>query len=93
MGDLSDDYISAALAIYGAVEAQQSAKREKKARKVEKRRAAARLNEPEKETATAVDRGSETARRNRQRRRAAAGEDLGPLTLGTPGLLGESQGF
>ncbi len=44
--------------------------------------------ETTKKTATAVDRGSETARRNRQRRRARAGGDLGEPTLGTPGLFG-----
>lgn len=49
--------------------------------------------EPQKKTAAVVDRGTEAARRNRQRRRAAAGVDLGRPTLGTPGLLGASQGF
>lgn len=45
--------------------------------------------EPAKKTAAPVDRGSEAARRNRQRRRAAAGVDLGQPTLGTPGLFGQ----
>ena len=46
-----------------------------------------------KKTATPVDRGSEAARRNKQRRRAGLGADLGEPTLGTPGLFGASQGF
>ena len=46
-----------------------------------------------KKTATAVDRGSEAAKRNRQRRRAGLGADLGEATLGTPGLFGGVQGF
>ncbi len=46
-----------------------------------------------KKTAPAVDRGSETAKRNRQRRRGGLGADLGELTLGTPGLFGGVQGF
>lgn len=49
--------------------------------------------ETRKKTAAPVDRGSEAAKLNRQRRRAGLGRDLGPLTLGTPGLLGVSQGF
>ncbi len=49
--------------------------------------------ETQKKTATPVDRGSEAARRNRQRRRAGLGADLGPPTLGVPGLFGASQGF
>lgn len=45
--------------------------------------------ETQKKTAAPVDRGSEAARRNRQRRRAGLGADLGPPTLGTPGLFGQ----
>lgn len=38
-------------------------------------------------TAQPLRQGSEAARRNRQRRRAATGVDLGRPTLGTPGLF------
>ena len=45
--------------------------------------------ENRKQTATVVDRGSEEARRQRNRRRGAvSGDRLGPPKLGTPGLLG-----
>ena len=46
-----------------------------------------------KKTAAPVDRGTETARANRKRRRAGLGTDLGEPTLGTPGLFGATQGF
>ncbi len=46
-----------------------------------------------KKTAAPVARGSEAAKRNRQRRRAGLGADLGEPTLGTPGLFGGVQGF
>ncbi len=49
--------------------------------------------EAPKKTAAPVDRGSEMARRNRQRRRAGLGAELGEPTLGTPGLFGATQGF
>jgi hypothetical protein len=44
-----------------------------------------------RQTAKPVDRGSEAARRERERRRAAAGAQLEPPKLGTPGLLGAGQ--
>ena len=48
----------------------------------------------ETRTAAPADRGSEQARRNRNRRRAAAGGNrLEPPRLGTPGLFGTGQGI
>ncbi len=50
--------------------------------------------QPEKRTAAPADRGSEEARRNRNRRlAAAAGNRLEPPKLGTPGLFGTGQGI
>ncbi len=48
----------------------------------------------EKRTAAPADRGSEEARRNRNRRRAAAaGDRLKPPKLGATGLFGTGQGI